>query len=76
MTDAPRLVYRPRPDTTPEGELNALASVYRFLLERRAGKTPTDESLRPKRERGADGTLTNDPNKQVASSRVKEVSSS
>jgi hypothetical protein len=76
MTEDARIVYRPRPDTTPEGELNALASVYRFLLERHTGKTPTDESLRPKREGGTDGTLTNDPNKQVASSRVKENASS
>ena len=76
MTEDARIVYRPRPDTTLEGELNALASVYRFLLEHHARKSPTDESLRPKREGGADGTLTNDPNKQVASSRVKEDSRS
>jgi hypothetical protein len=30
--DSPRLTYSPRPDTTPEAEVNALASVYRFLL--------------------------------------------
>jgi hypothetical protein len=28
----PSLTYTPRPDTTPEAEVNALASVYRFLL--------------------------------------------
>jgi hypothetical protein len=33
MTDVPRLVYRLRPDATPEGELNALAAVYRYLLD-------------------------------------------
>ncbi len=30
----PRLVYSPREDATPEGELVALAAVYRFVLER------------------------------------------
>ena len=30
--DNPSLTYTPRPDTTPEAEVNALASVYRFLL--------------------------------------------
>ncbi len=29
--DSPSLTYTPR-DTTPEAEVNALASVYRFLL--------------------------------------------
>jgi hypothetical protein len=28
----PRLVYTPRQDATPDGELNALAGVYRFIL--------------------------------------------
>jgi hypothetical protein len=30
--DSPSLTYTPRPDSTPEAEVNALASVYRFLL--------------------------------------------
>jgi hypothetical protein len=30
--DSPRLTYSPRPDATPEAEVSALASVYRFLL--------------------------------------------
>lgn len=30
--DKPRLVYLPREDATPEGELCALAEVYRFVL--------------------------------------------
>jgi hypothetical protein len=32
MTNNPHLVYTPRQDATPEGELNALAGVYRFIL--------------------------------------------
>jgi hypothetical protein len=31
----PRIEYVPRDDATPEGELTALANVYRFLLDRR-----------------------------------------
>jgi hypothetical protein len=30
----PRIEYVPRDDATPEGELTALANVYRFLLDR------------------------------------------
>jgi hypothetical protein len=35
---APRITYVPRPDATQEAELNALASVYKFILDRRAMK--------------------------------------
>ncbi len=28
----PRLIYTPHRDATPEGELNALARIYRFIL--------------------------------------------
>ena len=34
----PPIFYTPRPDATPEGELNALASVYRFILDCHAKK--------------------------------------
>ena len=30
--NSPRLTYSPRPDTTPEAQVNALAAVYRFLI--------------------------------------------
>jgi hypothetical protein len=30
----PRIVYTPRADATPEGELNTLATVYAFILQR------------------------------------------
>ena len=36
--DKPRLVYVLREDATPEGELAALADVYRFVLERHEKK--------------------------------------
>ena len=29
----PRIVYRPRPDAAPEAEREALAHVYRFVLD-------------------------------------------
>ena len=36
---APRIIYVPRPDAAQEGELNALAAAYRFILfESRASK--------------------------------------
>jgi hypothetical protein len=34
----PAVTYSPRPDTTPEGELDALAAVYRFILDCHAKK--------------------------------------
>ena len=35
----PYIVYHPHPNATPEGELNALANVYRFILGCQARKT-------------------------------------
>ena len=35
---APRVTYLPRPNSTQEAELNALASVYRFILDSSAKK--------------------------------------
>lgn len=40
--NSPRIVYTPR-DATPEAELSALASVYRFILDCHAKK----EAARP-----------------------------
>jgi hypothetical protein len=37
MTSA-RITYTPRPDATPEGELNALAACFRFILDCHAKK--------------------------------------
>ena len=33
-----RLTYQPRPDATPESELDALVAVYAFVLEAHATK--------------------------------------
>ena len=33
MSNSPTVVYRARPDTTPEAELSALTAVYKFILD-------------------------------------------
>jgi hypothetical protein len=40
MTQTPRIVYRPRFDTTPESELSTLAAVYRFVLSKTEATRP------------------------------------
>ena len=51
----PRIDYAPRPDATPEGELNALASIYRFVLDsankNAAGRTITNGGDEKERSR-------------------------
>lgn len=41
MSSAPRISYTPRSDATPEGEIAALASVYRLILGCHAKKKGT-----------------------------------
>jgi hypothetical protein len=42
MTSRPRhssaITYRPRPDATSEGELTALAQIYRYVLDSHASR--------------------------------------
>ncbi len=43
--DSPRIAYAPRPDTTPETEVSALANIYKLCLSRNrnaAGMTSTN----------------------------------
>jgi hypothetical protein len=47
------VVYEPRSDTTPEAELNALANVYRFILDCHAKKMAAEPAPEPD---GRDGT--------------------
>jgi hypothetical protein len=35
---SPRIIYTPRPDVTPDAEVNVLANVYRFILDCHAKK--------------------------------------
>ena len=72
LNDAPCIIYSPRPDATPETELNALACVYRFVLERQAARTATAGSFRLRLEGGVNGPLTKEPDEDVDSSPVEE----
>ena len=42
--DSARIVYAPRPDATLEGEIDALASVYAFVLRARITKNAAEDS--------------------------------
>jgi hypothetical protein len=60
----PRITYRPRSDTTPEGETRALAEAYRFVLqahdEKKKGArpgTPDDAKEKKKDELRAKGII-------------------
>jgi hypothetical protein len=46
---SPRISYAPRPDTTPEDELNVLANVYSFIRQ-------CAESRRDKEKAGVTST--------------------
>jgi hypothetical protein len=45
---APHIIYVPRPDATPEAELNALAAVYRFILDDCRERKKAAPASRPK----------------------------
>ena len=53
--NSPRIDYAPRPDATPEGELNALANIYKFVLDsahkNAAGRTTTNGGDEKERSR-------------------------
>jgi hypothetical protein len=53
VSTPPSIVYAPRPDATPKAELDALASVYRFILDSRAKKMAAEPAPEPD---GRDGT--------------------
>ncbi len=55
MSDQPRVVYPPRPDATPESELEVLAACYRFILE-----------CTERREKAAEGSGGEDSGKEVS----------
>ena len=42
-----RITYTPRPDATPEGELDALVGIYKFVLECHASKKAADPTGDP-----------------------------
>ena len=43
MSNSP-IVYRPREDATPQGELSALAAVYAYLLKSRSSEKAAETS--------------------------------
>jgi hypothetical protein len=43
--DKLRVIYSPRPDATVGSELNALAAVHRFLLDRHGDRDAADRHL-------------------------------
>jgi hypothetical protein len=47
------VVYEPRPDATPEAEVNVLANIYRFILDCHAKKIAAEPAPEPD---GRDGT--------------------
>jgi hypothetical protein len=53
--DNPRVIYTARPDATPKDELNALASIYKFVLDsahkNAAGRTTTNGGDEKERSR-------------------------
>ena len=60
----PRIAYLPRPDATPEAELNALAGVYRYILDSKnqkaVGRLPSPDghdAERGSNEIGANGSI-------------------
>ena len=41
--NSPHVVYKPRPDATPETEISALRAVYKLVLERKKAAEPAPE---------------------------------
>ncbi len=54
----PRIAYTPRPDTTQEAELSALAAVYKFVLSHTS--------------KGGSHDLTDDPTKECTTRQDKK----
>jgi hypothetical protein len=57
-----RIVYAPRDDATPEGELDALANVYAYILriaqeKKKAGLAGPAESKNPKRHERSSSSM-------------------
>ena len=44
VSNGPRIIYVPLPDTTPEKELDVLAVVYKFILDCHAKKNAAGTS--------------------------------
>jgi hypothetical protein len=62
MSDAPHIIYTPRPDATPAGEIAALASAYSFLIEKHQ-----------ERKKGGPATAPDDAEKESQHDRAKNI---
>lgn len=51
MSESPHIIYRPHPGTTSEQELEALATVYRFVLCCHAEKQDVDQDAQLHRKK-------------------------
>jgi len=59
MSESSHIIYRPHPGTTSEQELEALATVYRFVLCCQAEKQDVDRDAKlHKRKETPDESLT------------------
>ena len=69
----PRITYIARSDATLESELDALACVYHFVLERHAASAAAAGSCRvqPEEGGGVDGSFTQGPDEDVGSSPMR-----
>ncbi len=54
LMSKPTISYVPRPDATPEAELNVLANVYRFILDCHAKKEAAHPAA-PNEAKGSNG---------------------
>ena len=52
--------YPPRPDTTQEAELNALATVYKFVLDCHAREEAAPRQSRPNDAKESNGSVTSE----------------
>jgi hypothetical protein len=64
MSEQPRIDYRSRPGISPEEEVETLAGVYHFMLERLAQKESDGEN-RLKLEGGAHAALSEELNDEL-----------
>ena len=63
MGEDPKVVYRPRPDATPEDEVHTLAEVYRLVLraqtekKKGAGSGTLDDDVKEKNAHTAEPSI-------------------
>jgi hypothetical protein len=56
MSNTPRIIYQPRGDVTPEGELNALVACYAFILQKQQEKEKGGPATAPDARKEINGS--------------------